>query len=94
MIGNRPGRRTRAGWLTVISVPGLAVIAAATWLVVPLAPKAGAPARATAQAGRPGKAPPAPVRTVSLSAAPRSAAGYGAGIALSARIRNAWWTQP
>jgi L,D-transpeptidase catalytic domain len=100
MIGNRPGRRPRAAdgpgrgraavWLTVIAAPAIAVIAAVTWLIVPLVPRASAPARTAAQVSRPGNGDPAAVIwTAGRSAELRSAARPGGGIALDPGVRAA-----
>jgi hypothetical protein len=100
MIGNRPGRRARtpdrhdrrraALWLTLMAAPATAVIVAATWLVAPLVSKASDPARTAAQANRPGGGAPAALAwTARPSAAPRSPARSGDGIALDPGIRRA-----
>jgi hypothetical protein len=99
MIGNRPrkhprtadgrDRRRTAVWLTVLAAPATAVIVAATWLIVPLVPRAGDPACTAAQANRPGDANPAAIIwTTGPSAAPRSPARSSGRITLDPRTRR------
>lgn len=99
MIGNRPRKHPRAAdghhrrrttaWLTVMAAPAIAVIVAATWLIVPLVPKAGDPARAAARASRLGNGNRAAIIwTASPSAAPRPPARSGDGITLDPRTRR------
>lgn len=100
MLGKRPGRHTRAAagrgrrraaaWLTAMAVPGMAVIAATSWLVVSPVARATAPVRTAAPVNWPGGGSTAAASRTAASPpkAPRSPAWASSGLLLSPRTRR------
>jgi L,D-transpeptidase catalytic domain len=100
MVGKRPGRHTQApagrsrlrawGWLAALAVPGVAVIAAAIWLMADPVAGATASAHMAAPVSSPGGGSTAAVsrREASPPATSRPPGGRDGDLALSPRARR------